>query len=1040
MRTNILLKIHPAYQHRWVQYMLLIIGRLIVFFIFIALCQQKLKAQQSAIYTDEIKFYNRGLELFDKEKYAAAQKHFAWFSQISKNKVQQIDAQYYTAVCAMELFNTDAEPLLKAIIEKYPENTRSKLAIYQLGKLYYRNKNNKLTVFTLDKLPVKYLSGTDLREFYFIYGYALFKVERFDDAKAAFKNIKDEKSKFYDAANYYYGYVCYKSADYDEALEHFGRVKHHKTFGPLAAVYVAQVYFARKQYKDVIAYCDTISNKDVADDVAGMIGQSYYYLGSFETAIPHLEKFMSAAPIAPGNSDFYMLGLSYAKTKQYNKAIEQLLKIDAGNDTIGTYVYYHLGECYLQLDKKTNAMAAFEKCFQLNPHSIMAETALYNSAKIADELNMQGVAMTSYVKLIDLFPESIYVNDARANLSNLLLHARNFKEAIKILEGIKKPNKQDLTITQRVSYYRAEEFYLNNNYKDAIELFTKASQVDFDKKITALANFWLGEQAFKEQQYVKAQEYYKTFQAEEEIKSTRFYNLSFYNLGYAFLKAENYIKAIESFKMYVEKDAAMSNPEVYTDAVIRTADCYFVSRLYDKSIEYYDLVIKKSLNGADYALYQKALILGVLGRNDEKIAALKSLETNYPKSTYIDDAVYERASIYLQTEDFSNAVIAFTTIIINYPRSVYLRKAILNKSLALFNLGKNDEAMTEIKKLLSSYPNSDEAREAVIIAQNIYVSQGKGDEIIKILEGFPNVVVSASTQDSLTYESAFNLYQKNDFLKAGKSFGNYISKFPGGYFILKANYFKAECDYKQKNYNDALTGYEYVANALRSDFTERSTRQSAIISFMNKNFDKAYEYYAALERIAGNKDNLSISLLGQMRSSSLQGKTDSAAQASLKYLNSGIAQKEGITEAHLNLGRYFILHNKPDSAYTEFAIVVKETKNIYGAEAKYNMALIQYLRNEYKTVQKTIFELDDQFGAFDSWVAKGFILLADTYIKLNDAFQAKATLQSLIDNYDGPEIREIAKVKLEEIIAMEKKQKADSEKQVEQRIKQKENK
>lgn len=1040
MRTNIFHKIHPAFQHPRVQFLLLIIGRLIVFLIFIALCQQKLKAQQTAIYTDEIKFYNRGLELFDKEKFSAAQKHFTWFSQITKNRAQQIDAQYYTAVCAMELFNADAESLLKAVIEKYPESTRAKLAIYQLGKLHYRNKNNKLTVSTLDKLQVKYLSGNDLREFYFIYGYALFKVERFDDAKAAFRNIKDEKSKFYDASNYYYGYVCYKSADYDEALEHFGRVKHHKTFGPLAAVYVAQVYFTRKQYKDVIAYCDTISNKDVADDVAGMIGQSYFYLGLFETAIPHLEKFMSAAPIAPGNNDFYMLGLSYANTKEYNKAIEQLLKIESGKDSIGPYVYYHLGECYLQLDKKTNALAAFEKCFQLDPRGKMSEIALFNSAKIADELNLQGVAMTSYVKLIDLFPESIYVNEARANLSNLLMHARNFKEAIKILDGIKKPNSQDLTITQRVSYYRAEELYLNNNYKEAIELFTRAAQVDYDKKITALANFWLGEQSFKEQQFLKALEFYKTFQSEEDIKNTRFYNLSFYNQGYAYLKTENYVKAIESFKIYVEKDAAKSNPEVYTDAVIRTADCYFVSRMYDKSIEYYDLVIKKELNGADYALYQKALILGVIGKNDEKISALKLLETHYPKSTYIDDAVYERASIYLQTEDFNNAVSGFSSLIVNYPRSVYLRKAILNKSLALFNLGKNEEAMTEIKKLLSNYPNSDEAREAVIIAQNIYVSLGKGDEIIKILEGFPNIVVSASTQDSLSYESAFNLYQKNDFLKAAKSFGNYINKFPGGYFILKANYFKAECDYKLKSYNDALIGYEYVANALRSDFTERSTRQSAIINFMNKNYDKAFEYYAALERIAGNKDNLSISLLGQMRCSSLQGKTDSAAQASQKYLNSGIAQKDGITEAHINLGRNFMLRNKPDSAYTEFAFVVKETKNVYGAEAKYNMAFIQYMRKEYKTVQKTVFELNDQFGAFDNWVAKGFILLADTYIKMNDAFQAKATLQSLIDNYDGPEIRDIAKIKLEEIIEMEKKQKADSEKQVEQRIKLKENK
>ena len=51
--------------------------------------------------------------------------------------------------------------------------------------------------------------------------------------------------------------------------------------------------------------------------------------------------------------------------------------------------------------------------------------------------------------------------------------------------------------------------------------------------------------------------------------------------------------------------------------------------------------------------------------------------------------------------------------------------------------------------------------------------------------------------------------------------------------------------------------------------------------------------------------------------------------------------------------------------------------------------------------------------------------LADDYMKMNDVFQAKATLQSIIDNYeksaDDPEdLLESAKVKLNEIQAAEK--------------------
>jgi TolA-binding protein len=1038
MRNNFIQKIHLPREWGWNRNLLLILGRVLVGVLFLFLCHNKSKAQQTAIYTDEIKFYNRGIELFEKEKYAAAQTHFEWYARIAKQGSNKINAEYFSAMCALELFNPDAEILFKQILRKYPENPKSKLAIFQLGKLNYRNKNNKQAVAFLDKVQTNYLTGPDLKEFQFIYGYSLFKVERFEDAKNAFKPIKDEKSKYYDASNYYYGYVCYKSAAYDEALEHFGRVKYHKTFGPLSSVYVAQVYFARKQYKEVISFCDTISNSEVANDVAGMEGQSHYMLGEFSSAIPHLEKFMSAAPVVPGNNDYYMLGYAYAQNSQFEKAIEQFLKVESNNDSIGPYTQYNLGKSYLKLNNKTAARAAFDNCYQLDSVGDLAEPALFYSAKISDDLNLPGIAMSRYVRLILRFPDGDFSEEARANLGNMLLNARNYKESIKILEGIKKPSKQDLINLHRVVYYRAEELYLNNNFTEANTYFQRATELTDDPKMAGLANFWLAELDYKESLFKDAVIHLEKFQDNNTVKETRFFNQSFYNLGYAHLKQENYQKAIDAFTRYESSEKSTSNPEVYTDAVVRIADCYFAVKNYEKALAYYQILVQKNLIGADYALFQKAMILGLLQRDEEKIASLKLLEKNYPKSPYIDDAVFELADIYLKSESYEMAISSFQSIINNYPRSIYLRRAILYKSLALFNLRKDDEALVEIKKLITNYPNSDEAREAIPLVQNIFVNQGKGEEFLEFIKVLPNVLISASTQDSLSYESAFILYGKENYEKASKGFASYISKFPGGYFILKANYFKAESDYKLKKYDDALVCYEYVANSLRSEYTERATRLCAIIFNMQKKYDKAYIYFSALERIASNRDNLQVALLGQMRTCAFQNKQDSAAIASMRYLSSGVALKEGIIEAHTYAGRYYMSHWQWDSAVISFQAVLKETKNIYGAEAKYSIAYIQYQKKEYKSAQKTIFELNDKFNAFDVWVAKAFVLLADTYIQQNDLFQAKATLQSLIDNYDGKEIIDQCKSRLAIIEDLESKQKSESKKQIEQRIKQSE--
>ena len=56
----------------------------------------------------------------------------------------------------------------------------------------------------------------------------------------------------------------------------------------------------------------------------------------------------------------------------------------------------------------------------------------------------------------------------------------------------------------------------------------------------------------------------------------------------------------------------------------------------------------------------------------------------------------------------------------------------------------------------------------------------------------------------------------------------------------------------------------------------------------------------------------------------------------------------------------------------------------------------------------------------DYYIAKSYILLSDIYYDLNNRFQAKATLESVIDNYEGDqELINIAKMKLEAILKQE---------------------
>src|SRR5258708_19682246 len=87
------------------------------------------------------------------------------------------------------------------------------------------------------------------------------------------------------------------------------------------------------------------------------------------------------------------------------------------------------------------------------------------------------------------------------------------------------------------------------------------------------------------------------------------------------------------------------------------------------------------------------------------------------------------------------------------------------------------------------------------------------------------------------------------------------------------------------------------------------------------------------------------------------------------------------------------------SGVKEFDYNVANTKTIAAAEAKYNIANIEYMKGHYKASQKTCFDLVKELPNYDYWVAKTYILLADDYTGMKDNFQAKATLKSIIDNY-----------------------------------------
>jgi predicted negative regulator of RcsB-dependent stress response len=101
------------------------------------------------------------------------------------------------------------------------------------------------------------------------------------------------------------------------------------------------------------------------------------------------------------------------------------------------------------------------------------------------------------------------------------------------------------------------------------------------------------------------------------------------------------------------------------DAYLRLADCQMMLKQYKMALATYQKAIDENWDYIDYATLEKAIILGGMGQINEKIKILNNFESQFPKSTYINDANMELADTYTNRENFQEAIAPLTKILLD---------------------------------------------------------------------------------------------------------------------------------------------------------------------------------------------------------------------------------------------------------------------------------------------------------------------------------------------------------------------------------------
>jgi TolA-binding protein len=999
-------------------------NKLILIFSFLLIFINQISSQVPFIGKEIGSEFNRGMELFNKEKYAAAIRLFDSFvrNYDKSNLIMVSEAEYYSAIAALRLFNSDAEYRVITYILTHPESPRLNETRLALGDYFYQNKNYRKAVIYYETVNRQELKTDKLAEYFFRLGYSLYIKGDKSRALLMFSEIKDIDTEYTPPAVYYFSQIAYEQKMYQTAMEGFMRLKEDETFGGVVPFYIVQILYLQKDYDGILSMAPDLlksAGKVRAVELYRFIGDAYYNKENYKEALPYLEKYSLGAK-ASDREDKYQLGYCYYKTGEIDKAIKLFLEIGARSDLLSQNVWNILGDCYLQKGDKKRSQFAFGEASKLNYDKKIKEESLFNYAKLTYETAYSpfGEAIAAFQEYIDLYPGSERIQEAYDYLVGTFMQIKNYKAALSSLDKIRNKDSRLEEAYQKVAFFRGLELFKNLEIEASIDMFDKSLKYEkYNRSIRARAIYWRGEAWSRLAYYDKAKADYEEFMGIPGSSLLSEYNLVRYNLGYALYNLKDYTNALNHLKTF---EAGVTNvrPEVLADTKNRIADCYYIATNYPMAISYYDKVIEYGNLDADYAMSQKGFSLGLINDGKGKVDVLTSLTLKYPSSSFVPNAIFERGRAYLVLEDYKKGEADFNTIISTYQTSPFVPRAIVQLGLLYYNLGENEKAISQYKKVIENFKSTPEARYAMTGLRNTYVDINDVEAYftyIKTLDGYGDV--NMAEKDSLLYTSGENLYMTGKYDKATEVFSSYLAEFSNGSFRQNAQYYLAECLKSAGNIDDALKLYLEVSGEPNNQFLEQSLIAASVIFFDKEDYNASLDYYERLEKVAGNTGNRLIALKGQLRSAYQAGDAQKTIVAAGKINSSVNIPEELVREATFMSGKANLSLNNFEEALRDFRKVATEVTSVEGAESKFRVAELLYKKALTAESEKIISEFIDQNTPHQYWMARMFLLLADISIKKGDTLQARATLQSLKDYYsvDNDGILDEVKAKLDSL-------------------------
>lgn len=906
---------------------------------------------------------------------------------------------YYIALCDNELLLREAEMRMKAYLQSYPGSAYTNEVQFALGVHYCTIEDLDAAEKAFAEVNYRSLDTRNRDKYDLRMGYLAFMEGDMERSKSHLEKIS-KKSIYADHATYYLSYMAYADGDIAKSRKGFESLKNSPQYRDLMPYYLLQLDFKEGNYAKVTSEGDALIERSVQEyavEIRRIMSESHFQLSDYKKAVQYMNDYRTSGG-EMGRLENYILGYSLYRQTLYDQADSFLREACGADDMLTQNAAYHLADCYVKMDDKSNALNSFAMAAASNYDKDIAEDALFNYAKLQYELDdgLFNKTINVLTRYVEQYPESERVHEAKSLLVAAYFNSRNYDEAYDAIKRIPEPSGEILVALQKIAYFRGLEAYAEGDLAVAESSFAESRRVGLDAKYNALNLFWLGEIAYSRGDSDMALHHYRQYIAMAP-RTEREYAMAQYNIGYCYFGSSQYDLAADAFDRFLA--IYPTNDDYRADALNRRGDVAYSRREFSQAIGFYDKVVSSQSIGRYYAAYQRAMTLGAQNNRQAKISALEQIIAT-DRGDYVDDAYYELGRSYIAGERFDKGVDVLERFVAKYPHSEYTPQTLLDLGLAHTNLGNEQKALEYYDKVISTAPQSSQSKSALEGVREIYLSGGDAEAYFAYaervgLEGDLDVVA----RDSMSYVSAQKLYLDNKIESAAKSFESYVRNYPDGHYVNDALFFMSDCYMRAEQSSNAIESLSRLVKQGETQYTERALESLSYLCYQTERYAEAAEAYRAFYDKTSDATKRKNAASGYI-SSVLKYADDAAIIAMAEDME----RMPEVTDVARRKARYaqataFSKAGREQDALKVYELLATEVKSSEGAEAYYRLLAAEFVSGNHDKAEQMILKFAESKTPQNYWLAKSFLILGDIYLEKGDTFQARSTYQSVVDGY-----------------------------------------